>query len=263
MNLAAAGAIAAAIVVPIAMALLARRFPPPVAVRPEASLEALKPRFAKWESRLTYLYLALSVPVTGAIWLPLQAASGFVAELLGPADFRLTPGPVFWFIPAFFLALVVSALPVTVIARRLLGEQYTEYETYLQLKHKMDLARVNRLTCLATGWLVAIAVALLLNWYILIRTDAFVLNSLFSLQEVVHPYSDVQALQTAPQFIGPGGNIVRRREFLIRFNDGSTWSTQQLPVTLSPAEKRAMVERVSALSGVPIEELKGFGKGAL
>jgi MFS family permease len=263
MNSAAAGAIAAAIVVPIAMALLARRFPPTIAIRPETSLEALKPKFSKWETGLTVLYMALWVPVTGAIWLPLQAASGFVAQLLGPADFRITPGPIFWFIPAFFLALAVAALPATRIAKRLLGERFTEYETYLQLKHKMDFARVNRLACIAIGWLVAIAVALGLNWYVLIRSDAFVLNSLLSLQEVVHPYSDIQALQTAPQFIAPNGNMVRRREFLIRFKDGSTWSTKDLPVTLSQSEKRAMLERVSERSGVPIEELRGFGKWVL
>jgi hypothetical protein len=119
MNSAAVGAIAAAIVVPIAMTFLARAFPPKVTTQPTASLETLKPRFAKWEIGLTFLNFALWIPITAAAWLPLQAASDFVAHLLGPAEFRITPGPVFWLLPAFFLALAVAAFPATWIAAQL------------------------------------------------------------------------------------------------------------------------------------------------
>ncbi len=263
MNSAMVGALAAAIVVPIVMALLAKAFPPTVTAQSGASLETLKPKFAKWEVRLSLLYVALWIPVTGAIWLPLQATSDFTASLLGPADFRITPGATFWFIPAFFLALAVAAVPLKWVAARLLGPDYTEYETYLALKHRIDFARVNRLTCWAVGWLVGIIVALGLNWYVLIRSDAFVINPLFSFSETVHPYSDVQAIQTAPQLIAPNGNIVRRREFLIRFRDRSIWSTQNLPVTLNESEKRTMLEKVAERAGLPIEELQSFGKGVL
>lgn len=263
MNSAAVGAIAAAIVVPIAMALLAKAFPPTVAASPTSSLESLRPRFSKWEVRLTFLYMALWAPTTAAMWVPIQAMSDFVAHLLGPAEFRITPAPTFWLLPALFLALAVAALPASWIAKRLLGAEFQDYETYIQLKHRIDFARINRLACVGIGSLVAVVVALGLNWYVLVRSDALVLNPLFGVREIVRPYSDIQAIQTAPRFVAPIGNVVSKREFLIRFRDGSTWSTRNLPADLSQSEKRAMLEAVSNLSGIPIEELQGFGKWAL
>lgn len=263
MNSAAIGAMAAAIAVPIVMAFLAKAFPAKTKAPSDASLESLKPRYAKWELGLTFLYIALWAPVTAAIWVPLQKAADWNAQLLAPADYRVTPEPAFWFIPAFFLALVVAAIPATWIAKRLLGSKFNEYETYLQLKHRLDYARVNRLACWVVGWLVAIAVALGLNWYVVIRSDALVVNSLIGLTEIVYPFSDVQTIQTAPQLIAPNGNVVQRREFLVTFGSGGTWSTNALPTKLSESEKRSMVQFISDRSGTAIEEIDVFDKWVL
>ena len=263
MTPAALGAICAAIAVPIVMAILAKALPPSGAVRSTRSLEDLKPIFTKWEVGLAFIYMGLWGPITGAIWLPLQAASGLVARSLGPAEIRIIPGAVFWLIPALFLALAVASLPTTWIAKRLLGERFNDYEAYLQLKHNIDYRRANRLALIVIVWLVAVTIGLGLNWYVLVRTDAFVVNPLFGLREIVHPYNDIQGIQTAPELIAPNGNTVRRREFLIKFRDNSTWSTSDLPAEMPLSEKRSMLETISERSGKSIEDIRVFAKWVL
>lgn len=263
MNSAQAGALAATITVPIAMALLAKAFPAKSSPQSAATLESLKRKYAKWENRLKFVYLALWVPVTAAIWLPLQTISDWHGQLLSPAESRITPGPIFWFIPAFFLALVLSAMPLAWLTKKWLGPNFHEYETYIRLKTKYDIDRVNRSLYWIVGVLFTLAVFLGLDWYVLVRADALVVNPLLGFGETVHPYTDVITIQTAPRLIAPNGNIVWRREFVVRFRDGQTWSTNSIPANMREAEKRELATLISKRSGTPIEEIAVFQKDAL
>ena len=257
------GGVAAAILTALVMAWLARAFPPPRTIGPGPALEELAPRYQKWEVLFIVVYMVSWAPVTFVLWWLLDALSDFNGRTLGPAVIILTADPWFWALPAFFVALVLPGAPLTWLARRVLGPRFAEYERYLVLKHHMDYARANRLAFRVIGWGSALAVFLGLNWYVLVRDDALVVNRLLTVTEDVHPYAGVRSIVTAPKLVAPNGNVVSRREFLVTFADGGTWSTQGLPREQTAEQKAALVREVSERSGVAVEEIPLFEKYAL
>ena len=62
----------------------------------------------------------------------------------------------------------------------------------------------------------------------------------------------------APQSIAPNGNVVKRRHVVLRFRNGSSWSTINLPLAVSNAEMRRLTRLVSERSGKPINEMALF-----
>ena len=257
------GGVAAALLTALAMAWLARTFPPPRTLGPGPALEELAPRYLKWETLFVVAYMVSWAPVTYALWWLLNALSDLNAGTLGPAAIILTADPWFWALPAFFVALVLPGAPLTWLARRLLGPRFAEYERYLVLKHNMDYARANRLAFRVMGWGSALAVFLGLNWYVLVRDDALVVNRLLAVTEDAYPYAAIRSIVTAPKLVPPSGDTVSRREFLVTFADGATWSTQGLPREQTEEQKAALIRSVSERAGVPVEEIALFEKNAL
>lgn len=257
-----AGALAAALITGLAMAWVARAFPSRD-ITEGPTLEQLAPRYGKWEALFIVVYMASWAPVTFVAWLLLRALAGWNAAALGPADFVLTADPVFWVLPAFFLALVLPGAPLTWLARRLLGARFAEYDRYLVLKHGYDYARANRAALRVVGWGCAAAVFLGLNWYVLVRDDALVVNRLLAVTDDVHPYGDIRSIRTAPRLIAPNGSVKERREWLVTFADGATWSTSGLPGDLDEAQKAALIRPIAARAGVAVEEIPVFEKYAL
>jgi hypothetical protein len=96
MNSAYLGALAASIGVPIVLALLARLFPASTADSTGETLEDLRPRYQKWETRLGVLYLILCAPIALALWAALRRLSSWHATLLPPAAITLTAMPIYW-----------------------------------------------------------------------------------------------------------------------------------------------------------------------
>jgi hypothetical protein len=90
-----------------------------------------------------------------------------------------------------------------------------------------------------------------------------VINPLFSVVEQRYSYNDIKEITTAPQFIAPNGNRVSRQEYIIRFSDGSTWSTHFAPSELDAAHKSEVLKFVASQSHVPIREVEVFRKDEL
>lgn len=79
----AAGAIAAAVTVPLAMRALARIFPArATAAEVQLSLEELQARYRRWELLLGLSMVPIAVPLGFAVWLGLRAvASAHLQEV--------------------------------------------------------------------------------------------------------------------------------------------------------------------------------------
>ncbi|MCL2451008.1 MAG: hypothetical protein FWD17_18850, partial [Polyangiaceae bacterium] len=75
-----------------------------------------------------------------------------------------------------------------------------------------------------------------------------------SLHEERHGYSDVASIETAPYVLERTGRQFREAPVLIRFKDGSSWSTHSDPSGSSPKEHAALARFVSDRSSVPITE---------
>jgi hypothetical protein len=265
MNSAIAGATAAAIAVPILIALFANKaFPAPQREKVAASLEELRPKYQNWEAGLTFLYGACCAVIGFLFWLILQWLGELHTQLLPDADLKITPGPVFWALPAMFLSLAAGVVPAFYAAKMLLGPRFAEYEAYFCLRHEYDIQRLNRYAYWTTCAIAALGIFLGLNWYFLLGKEGLVINPLLGIGDKSYPYSTVKSIQTAPKLIAPNGNIVSQREYLVTFDNGDTWSTNWLPADNMTAEqKRQLVKTISERSGVTVEEIPVFGKHAL
>lgn len=259
------GAIAAAVAVPITMAGLARLLParPPPAEVTVLTLDELRARYRALEVGLGLGGLAGAVPLGLAAWLALREVSAWHARLLGPAEVLWVAEPYYWSIPAILLG-IAGTLPVTeLVARWRLGDRYGEYLAYIEAKTGIDQARLARWLVRGTTALCAAFVLLGLDWSVRADADGLALNRYFSVGVERHAWSEVSAIRTAPALIAPNGNRVRRREWILRFTDGRSWSTNNLLASPPEAEKRRLVELVAARSGAPVEEVEVLGNGEL
>jgi hypothetical protein len=147
-------------------------------------------------------------------------------------------------------------LPVgTLVARMLLGERYPEYLAYTQLKSGMDVQKVARIVGTVVSLAAAAFVFLGLDWCVRVDRDGLTLNRFLSVGEEQHAWTNVREIRTAPALVAPNGNRVARREYVLRFADGRSWSTNQDLADASPAEKRRLVTLVAERSGVRIDEV--------
>jgi hypothetical protein len=259
MTSAAAGALGAA----IAVALLTKFLPAKRVVQAETAPLAAGRDFTRWERGLTLAYVLLWFPIAAAVWFLLVTLVDWHTALLPPAEVRITPDGLAWATPSLFAAIGLAAFPADWIARALLRADYPRYQAYYRAKHSYDVDRANRGAFGFIGVLFCAAVALGLNWYVLVRNDALVVNPLLGFRDVVMPYADVQAIQTAPRLTAPNGNIVTRREYLVKFRGGTFWTTNNLMAEIADGEKNRIASFISERSGIPVEEIPLFTKEAL
>ena len=99
---------------------------------------------------------------------------------------------------------------------------------------------------------------MLSNWYTLFTSDEVIVKRLFAVSKDKLKYSDVSHIVTAPSLTAPNGNVVNRREYVIRFASGTSWTTNLAPTDLTLDQKLHIAQFVSRRSGVPITEVKRF-----
>ncbi|HET9553447.1 MAG TPA: hypothetical protein VFP50_10810 [Anaeromyxobacteraceae bacterium] len=251
-----AGAVAAAVLVPVVMRGLARLFPDRAPETTVASLEELRARYQRWELGLGFGVLAACAPVGYLLWLALRGVAAVHAALLPPAELRWLTAPYYWAVPAVLLAIALTIPLSGVLERRLLGARHGEYLAYQRLRTGMDVARVGRLMGGLFGLLCAVVIFLGLDWGVELRPDGLVVNSYLGVGEARYAYGEIVALRTAPALIAPNGNLVHRREYVVELTGGRRWSTNDVLSETSDDEKRDLVERLAARSGARLEEVE-------
>ncbi len=250
------GAAAAAVGVPLVLALFARLFPTKPSPASGRSAEYLTKEYAKWERRAGFLYLAIAVPLGLLWWVLLIHLGSWVDRRLPEAEYTMTVGGLYWMLPAMALALVSAARPADLLLRRVLGDRYAEFMEYQTVKYRFDAARVNRLVFGGCALGCAVFIFLGFDFYVLVQSDRLIVNGYFSLAERVRPFDTITDIKTAPKLIAPNGNTVHRREFVITFRSPDTWSTNYLPDRFPNERKPEVVEYISRVSGVPIREVE-------
>ncbi len=259
----AAGAAAAAVAVLLVMAALARLFPARPAPDFTSSLEQLQARYRRWELGLGFAAIAVCVPTGFGLWFALRGMTAAHAALAAPAEIAWVAGPAYWGVPAIMLAITLMMPFSDWAARRLLRERYAEYLAYLQLKTKMDISRVARLLVGGITAGCAVFIFLGLVWSVRVDPSGLAVHRYFSLSTERHSFNEVQAIRTAPRLIAPNGNLVLRREYVVEFAGGRSWSTNNVLAEPSVVEKRRLIELLCARSGVPVQEAEVLRKEEL
>lgn len=254
-----------AIAIPVVFWLLARKYPAPQLSAEGPSLEALWPKYRKWEWIILVAYMALWFPVSAAIYWPLHLVARLRAEGMreNPDTFVFfADGAALW-IPAFFMALLLSGVALTPVLKFLLKGRYAEYERYAALRFGFDHNRVMKGFAIVISSAFVLAVFALFDAYFVASENELRVNPLFGLERR-YTYGDVSEIVTAPALIAPNGNAVHRRTYVVRFKDGTFYTTDNMPeYEVGNRSPFLLIESIVRRSGVSPREKAVFERGEL
>ncbi len=248
--------VASMLAVGIAMAILKGLCPAAKPAPAGRSKADLKKEFHRWFQCEPYVLLAFMVPTTFLSWKLLLLIAGLMPLDIPEEGYALVPPRGFWFLPAMiFVAPVPTGLLAIQVFKLLLRGRYPDYVRYVELEQGIDESAVEKPLIAILGALAALAIWLSAHWYVYFTPDEIVVNALFRLREERFAYTEVSEIQTAPAFVAPLGNRVHRREYVVRFRNGRSWSSDSTLAADQSALLPAIVRYVSERSGVPVEEV--------
>jgi hypothetical protein len=204
----------------------------------------------------TLVWLLVLTPAAGiGIWRLLVQIAYAHAAAAGKVDLALLPGGVEFGFASAFLAMTLTAIPLSLWAERAEWKGLSAWITFIVLL-ALPLA----------------SAAAMVDWYVVLTANRFRYNPFFAVSERSYGYEHVRAIRSAPR-VDSDGNPLPGREYVICFEDGSAWSTMwHSGATIDKG--RQLAHLVAERSKVAITELKrlqredefcppaGKGKGA-
>lgn len=253
------------ITIPLLFWWLARQYPAPELTQDGPSLEELAPRFRKWEFALVVVYMALWAPVAAALATPLRWLAEWRARSMQveTQTFVFYMEDAAWWLPAFFMALLLSGLLLTPLLKAVLKQSYRDYERYNALRYGFDQRRVLKGLAVLVCTGCALLTYVFFDAYVVASPRELRVNTLFG-PERRYEYTQITEIVTAPALVAPNGNTVYRRIFLIRFADGSSYSTDNMPQQeLGERSRTQWIEFILSQSGLSPREKPVFQRGEL
>ena len=249
--------VAAMMAAGIAMAILKGLCPAAKPAPGGRSKADLKKEFHRWFQYPPFVFLAFMVPSTFLSWKLLLLIAGLMPLEIPEEGYALVPPREYWILPAMmFVAPAPAGLLTKRVFKLLLKDRYPDFARYVDLESGIDDSALEKPVIATLGVLAALAIWLSAHWYVYFTPDEIVVNRLFRLREERFAYAEVSEIQTAPAFVSSLGKRVHRREYVVRFRNGRSWSTDSTLAADQPALVLAIVRYVSERSRVPIEELR-------
>jgi hypothetical protein len=254
-----------AIAIPVVFWWLARKYPAPQRLEEGPSLEELRLKYRKWDWIIVLAYVALWFPVSAAIYGPLHFVARWQAQAMQEHVDTIVffmDGAALW-VPAFFMALLLSSVILTPALKAVLKARYAEYERYTALRYGFDQNRVMKglVIFICAGFVVAVFA--FFDAYVVASPGELRVNPLLGLERR-YAYSEISEVLTAPALIAPNGNVVHRREFLLKFKDGTIYSTINMPeYEIGNRSPFDLIQAINQRSGVSTKEKAVFERGEL
>jgi hypothetical protein len=204
--------------------------------------------YRRWEAGAILPFFLLTALLGYAWYLGLTwAASLFNHEAHG-TRFLLQALPPYWWIPAIFLGMITSMIPLDWLYRTLLRDRYRRYERYCMERVGFDPRRLY--VCIVVIFFAGAAVFFLAGVTSYSRfTDAGIeIQRPFSLRSSFYEYARVRAIEYRATFRAPAGNRVQTPHYVILFDDGRSWSSRdglRDPVTKVDGQIAQLVSRRS------------------
>ena len=221
------------------------------------SLADLRQEYAGWDFVAIALATILTAPVAYGWWKLFLAVAPSVGFAFDGEVFLLRPGRLVWLLAAVLLGLMCVLPLVGAIIEHALGERRSrEYNEYASLLLGCDAEAVTPWGCGAMTGLALLTVLAVADWYAVFTPNDIRIDTFFGVSERTYGYADVTEIKTAPAFLPLlRFTPVKRRLYVLRFADGFSWNTNHDPAGAGAAELRAIIDTVSARSGVPITEV--------
>jgi hypothetical protein len=154
------------------------------------------------------LWLLAFTPAAGVgLWHLLKWMVETRAASTGRVEIALFPGVVELGFVAAFLALVLTAMPLSLWAER---SEWRGAATWMVFAVILAIPLA--------------AAAAIVDWYVVLTPDRFRYDAYFSFAERSYRYDEVRSIQRAPR-LDAEGNRAAGHEYLICFADGRGWTT--------------------------------------
>jgi len=211
--------------------------------------------YRRWEVAALVPLFALT-PLLGVAWyLALKGIAGLFRHDSPGTLFLIRPIPAIWLVPAMYLGILSSAFPTEWLYRLLLRDRYPRYERFCHERAGFDGKRV--LLLLGGLGLAGTAIGLFVGTRTFTRfqEDGIVISRPFGLRRHFYGYGRVEAIEHRATFQAPNGKIIDRPHYVLRFNDGASWSTREGLRDPEPDRDRMIAKLVSERSKRPIKEI--------
>jgi hypothetical protein len=202
------------------MTLVARLFP--LRVSPEfahLSREALRRRYRTWDWFGVAIFLVMIVPAVYGVHDALVRYARSQVPAAEGAVHVVVPDAAFWYVPASFIAVILTCVLVAVIYRVVLRARAREYRFASNVTAGFDATRMFVVAGVVFG-VAAVGLAYFAAHSSLQLTrDAIVMRRLWSLHAERYPYASVRALREVPSDDG------RTVHFVIELDGARPWTT--------------------------------------
>jgi hypothetical protein len=244
------------LVLVLVFAALRRFVPAPASREPDPATLSREEiaSYGRYELAAFPLFFACAAATGYAWYWALRGAGALLVAARGEAVHVLGAEPAYWALPAIFLGIVSSAVPIDLAYRRLLRDRYERFMRYGEQKHGYDTRKVMR----AMSWLVGcgalVFVVCGVNGVTRVTEDGLVVGRAFSLGAVFHPYASVRAIALEEWATAPNGNRVHRPHYIVRFDDGTEWRSDFGLRGAATAEDRAAIAYIASRTGIALAE---------
>lgn len=241
----------------VALKLLSKLFPSKLTPAEQAELAVVLQRYWKWNLGLLVPYFSFA----GAIgygsyeWLMYLAARG--TDRWPEAVYVLRPTGTAFALPAIFFGMILSAVPVSLLLRLLLGrERYREFSRASRYQHGGDGQKMGAALVVIVGGAAVFLAAQLLGTYTAAYGDRLVVRTLWHLSgPQTFRFADVAEVLEVEQFTALNGRVQHRPHHVVRFTDGNEWRTRDFGNGRDPDpfEDGPMIRYIAQRSERPVQ----------
>jgi hypothetical protein len=211
--------------------------------------------YRRWEAGSLFPFFFLAALLGSAWYLGLTWTASLWNHVGHGTRFSVQPSPIYWSIPAIFLGMITSMIPLDGLYRALLRGRYRRYERYCMKRVGFDPRRL--FVCLMVIVLSGSAIFFLAGVTSFSRfTDIGIeIQRPLSFRSGYYEYARVRAIEHRATLRAPMGNTVQCPHYVILFDDGSSWSSRdglrdpvpdvdrQIAQLVSQRSKRMIIEQ--------------------
>jgi len=249
------GGLTAAICVPIAFALLRRLKAYNRLEKSGLSIEELRARYGRWDLISRIIGIPLMFSLAYVCWILLCWIEAIRASFLGPANFVLTPIPIFFGIPSLFAGILLTAVTYKLIFSSILGSDgYMRLIQYQSLKQKINSAKVLRHMTFVLVPAIVVSVVLGFQTYAVATDWNLVFHPYFSIMERTYGWNEIYKVALVKSFRAPNGNLRRDRPFYsVHMTDGGELNFHRTLLEIPIKDQEAFASFVAAHAHVIVE----------
>ena len=240
------GAVSAAIVVPMLFAFVRKIKSLRHVPDPSKDFNQLSEEYGKWEKLAPFLLIIFGAVIGLALWKSFVLLAELQLSRLGDSEFLVYDPSVALTLPALFLAIFLSAVPIHLLYLRLLGaKRYAEYTEYGNQKSGINSWRLLRYMAYVIIPVCVLFTFLVLDSYLIVTKSRIGVNSFFGVGETEYTFDEVEFLSQVKSYKAPNGNIIYQPYFVIGFKDGAEFNFHR---TIHDADIKTQEELVYFLS---------------